>query len=200
MKNTAELTISARESNGFLFEKYEYSPGRIEPLPPHTHAEYQFSISPNSVGEYLCRGGKFAFGPRTLGIIHSGERHAPSDKLAVENAESYRVMYVSPEEVLSLAQEIGWKKYELPYFKNFLLTDKLLVAKYWSLFDDEGETRLSEDVKKLEFLTYLIKNFAQKRVADKEERRNPKCVGLTREYLNANFARSVSLDELSKIA
>ncbi|CAN5391609.1 hypothetical protein BH20ACI1_BH20ACI1_09700 [soil metagenome] len=105
MQREAEIKISARESEGFLFENYEYSPGTVEPLPSHTHSEYQFSISPNAVGEYFCRGRKFQFAPMTLGIIHSGERHSPSDKLAVERRESYRVMYAAPEEILDAAKD-----------------------------------------------------------------------------------------------
>lgn len=149
MQREAEIKISARESEGFLFEKYEYSTGAVEPLPFHTHSEYQFSISPNALGEYLCRGGKFQIAPMTLGIIHSGERHAPSDKLLVEKASSYCVLYAAPEEVLNAAREIGWRKNEMPYFKD---------------------------------------------------QAYPAAVKLIREYLDANFVRAVSLDELAQIA
>lgn len=201
MKNEAKIIISARESEGFLFEKYEYSPGTVEPLPSHTHSEYQFSISPNAVGEYFCRGGKFQFAPMTLGIIHSGERHSPSKKLAVEKREYYRMMYVESEEILDAAKEIGWRKDELPFFKNFLIPDKSLAEKYLRLFTDlSKENSLSADVAKLGFLTYLIKNFAQNKPSSFVLKKHPTCVRLAREYLDANFVRAVSLNELSLIA
>jgi len=201
MKNEAEITISARKSNGFLFEKYEYSAGAVEPLPFHTHLEYQFSISWNALGEYLYRGGKFQIAPMTLGIIHSGERHAPSDKLLVEKSESYRVLYAAPEEILNAARGIGWRKNELPYFKDFLLSDRNLSAKYLRLFNDSSEENLlSADFARLDFLTYLIGNFAQNKHSNPTRQAYPAAVKLMREYLDANFARAVSLDELSQIA
>jgi len=201
MPREAEIKISARESEGFLFEKYEYSTGAVEPLPFHTHSEYQFSISPNALGEYLCRGGKFQIAPLTLGIIHSGERHAPSDQPLIEKAASYRVLYAAPEDILNAAREIGWRKNELPYFKDFLLSDRNLAAKYLRLFDEfSGENLLSADFARLDFLTYLIGNFAQNKHSNITRGACPAAVKLIREYLDVNFIRAVSLDELSQIA
>lgn len=201
MKKEAEIKISAREANGFLFEKYEYSPGTVAPLPAHTHSEYQFSMSPNTGGEYLCRGGRFSFAALTLGIIHSGEKHAPSDKLTVEEQELYCVMYVAPEEIMKAAAEIGWRSPELPYFKDFRLFDKNLVTKYFRLFAGNSfETTLSEDIKKLDFLTFLIENFAQNKNTKTENKPHPICVIRAREFLDANFTNDISLDDLAAIA
>ena len=199
MPKSAEIKISARESNGFLIEKYEYSSGAVEPLPFHTHPEYQFSISPNAVGTYIFSRGRFHFPPMTLGIVHSGEKHAPSDKLSIGQNENYSVIYIAPDEVLNAAQEIGWhSRDELPYFKNFTISDRILAAKYLKLFV-KGETVLSEAEKRLGFLTYLIENYAQNKFSIKKEKRNLKCVQTAQEFLDANFTRAVSLDELSKI-
>ncbi len=41
---SAKIKITARETKGFPFEKYEYSSGTVEPLPAHSHPEYQFGI------------------------------------------------------------------------------------------------------------------------------------------------------------
>lgn len=203
MKKEAEIKISASAANGFLFEKYEYSPGAVEPLPPHTHAEYQFSISPNAVGEYLCRGGKYVFAPQTLGIIHTGERHAPSDKSAVEQDEIYYVLYLAPEEIMKAAREIGWRKNELPYFKNFLIADERLAARYLSLFgsSNDNESQLARDIDRLDFLTFLVANFAQNKDTSEETHlKSPGRAAIAREFLDANFSRAVSLDELAAVA
>ncbi len=200
MKDNAEVKISAGKRNGLLLEKYEYSSGAVVPLPHHAHPEYQFTISQNAVGEYFCRGGKFQFAPLTLAAIHSGEGHAPG-RFWFDKPKSYCVMYVAPEEMLSAAKEIGWRKSELPYFKNLFITDQNLTAKFLRFFAGPREgTDLSEDIAKLYFLTYLIGNFAQNKTFDDSRGQNPECVKLAREYLEANFAGAVSLKELARIA
>lgn len=200
MRKIARIKISARKTNGLFFERYEYSPGAVEPLPFHFHPEYQFSFSPNAVGAYFCRRAKFAFAPQTLSIIHSGEKHAPDDKPPPANPKTYCLMYVAPAEILSAAREIGWRAGELPYFKEFLIADRILIEKYVRLFGNSGDTRLSEDIAKLDFLTYLTKNFAQNDNSVLTARKHPAGVKLAREFLDANFARAVSLGELSQIA
>jgi len=136
-----------------------------------------------------------------LGIIHSGARHAPSDQPLIEKAASYRVLYAAPEDILNAALEIGWRKNELPYFKDFLLADRNLAAKYLRLFvESSGENLLSADFARLDFLTYLIGNFAQNKHSNITPQACPAAVKLIREYLDANFVRAVSLDELSQMA
>jgi AraC-like DNA-binding protein len=201
MREKSEIKISARKTKELIFEKYEYSSGAVEPLRHHAHSEYQFSTSPNAVGEYLYRGGRHKFAPLTLAVIHSGERHAPSDRVLFDKPESYAVMYAAPEELLSAAKEIGWQKNELPYFKNLLITDQILIKRFLRLFDfSQSETPLSEDTAKLDFLTYLTGNFAQNKKLHPNQKKNPDCVKLAREYLDANFADAVSLDNLARIA
>ncbi|CAN5391355.1 hypothetical protein BH20ACI1_BH20ACI1_09690 [soil metagenome] len=46
----------------------------------------------------------------------------------------------------------------------------------------------------------MIENFAQNKPSGFEYKKHPACVKLAREYLDANFVRSVSLGELSLVA
>jgi AraC-like DNA-binding protein len=200
MNKKAEIKVSARKSNGLLFEKYKFSSGAVEPWQPHVHLEYQLSITAQANGEYLYRGGKLQFPPSVLAIIHTGERHAPN-KLAFDKPESYGVMYIAPDTLLNAAREIGWQKNELPYFKDVLFTDQTLVKRLLGFFSGSHEEKsLGEDVAELDFLTYLTQNFAQNITSDFINKKHPACIKLAREYLDANFASSVSLNELARIA
>lgn len=197
----AKIKITARETKGFLFEKYEYSSGAVEPLPAHSHPEYQFAICLDTNGRYDYRGSRFVVPRMTLCVLHSGEKHTPDDTRFVNNAGRYQMLYALPEEMLASAREIGWRKNELPYFAECLIADQILTAKYLRLFRfEKEETSLFENTAKLDFLSYLIKNHAQNKIADLFFKANPAAVRLAREYLDAHFARAVSLDELSQIA
>ncbi len=200
MNKKAEIKISARKSNGLLFEKYVYSPGIVEPWLHHVHPEYQLSITAQANGEYLYRGGRVQVPALALAIIHSGERHAPV-KASSDKTETYGVMYIAPEELLSAAKEIGWQKNELPYFKDVVFTDQTLVKRLLGFFSGSREKMpLAEDIAELDFLTYLTGNFAQNITSDFINKKHPACVKLAREYLDANFASHVSLNELAGIA
>ena len=200
MNKKAEIKVSARKSSGLLFEKYEYSSGAVEPLAHHVHPEYQLSITTQANGAYYYRGGKLRFPPSVLAIIHTGERHAPI-KVAFDKPESYGVMYIAPDELLNAAKEIGWQKNELPYFKEVLFTDQTLLKRLLGFFSGSREERsLDEDVAELDFLTYLTGNFAQNINSAFINKKHPACVKLAREYLDANFASHVSLNELARIA
>lgn len=76
----AKITVSASQLPGILIEKYTYSAGAIEPLPKHSHQEYQLGISFNCQGEYFYRGAYHPIPIGNLSIIHSGEVHSPSDR------------------------------------------------------------------------------------------------------------------------
>jgi hypothetical protein len=48
MKNSAaEISVHAWASDGILLERYAYTSGFVEPLPKHSHEEYQFGLSFN---------------------------------------------------------------------------------------------------------------------------------------------------------
>ncbi len=197
---SAKIKITARETKRFLFEKYEYSSGTVEPLPAHTHLEYQFGICLDTNGRYDYRGSRFIVPRMTVSVLHFGEKHTPDDTRFVR-AGRYQMLYAPPEEMLAVAREIGWRKNELPFFAECLIDDRILTAKYLRLFRfEKEETSLFEDTAKLDFLSYLIKNHAQNKIAASFFKAHPAAVRLAREYLDAHFARAISLDELSEIA
>ena len=68
----AQLTVKTSQLQGVLVEKYIYTLGSVEPLPKHSHQEYQLGISFNCQGEYFYRGAYHPIPIGSLSIIHSG--------------------------------------------------------------------------------------------------------------------------------
>lgn len=72
----ADISVHAWQSNGILLERYSYTAGAVEPLPSHSHEEYQFGLSLNCVGSYQYRGAFHDIPIGNLSLIQSGGVHA----------------------------------------------------------------------------------------------------------------------------
>ena len=66
----AKVSVKVWEADGVLLEHYAYTPGAVEPLPKHAHAEYQFGLSFDCQGEYAYRGSRHVIPQGRLSIIH----------------------------------------------------------------------------------------------------------------------------------
>ena len=66
----AKITVLTSQLPGILVEKYVYSAGRVEPLPKHSHHEYQLGMSLDCQGEYFYRGAYHPIPIGNLSIIH----------------------------------------------------------------------------------------------------------------------------------
>ena len=88
----SQITVKVSQLPGILLEKYIYTAGTVEPLPKHSHQEYQLGMSFNCQGEqypalngrglrslrkYYYRGAYHPIPIGSLSIIHSGEMPSP---------------------------------------------------------------------------------------------------------------------------
>jgi AraC-like DNA-binding protein len=199
-KGKAKINIAARKSGSLFFEEYSFSAGRFEPFEAHSHPEYQIGLSVDTCGKYIYRGNRLTVPRMALSVIHSGAAHKPNKELYLETPHRYRMLYVSPEEMLETAHAAGWRKSdELPFFSEFVIDDGFLLQKYQELFrlDDD---RLADDVRQTDFLTALVGHFSQIKNSVKKLKSVQPAIKKAREYLDANFTNQISLDELARIA
>jgi AraC-like DNA-binding protein len=201
----ARIEIEAWETKGALLEKYSYAPGKVEPLPSHVHAEYQFALSFTSIGEYSYRGCKLKIPAGNLCVLHSGEPHAPSDAREVAKPSVYWMLYVEPGEISNIAVEISGKPFAgLPYFSNVLLADRDLVADFLRLFERNATaahaSRLELDEARLDFFSKLILRYAQNLPPAPPVKTDAPGVRRTVEFLQENFRENVSLADLTEVS
>ena len=201
----ARIEIEAWEAKGALLEKYFYAPGKVEPLPSHVHAEYQFALSFTSIGEYSYRGGKLKIPTGNLCVLHSGEPHAPSDAREVVKPAVYWMLYAEPDELSSIAAEISGKPFAgLPYFSQVLLADHDLVADFLRLFKRnamaELASRLELDEARIGFFSKLVLRYAQNLPPVSSVKTDVPGVRRAVEFIQANFRENVSLGNLSEVS
>lgn len=98
--------IKVWQFQGLLLESYHYAPGPAATLPPHSHEEYQFTLSLTHTGEYYYRGASYPHPVGSLSAIAPGEVHQtrpPAIRLA---PRQFRVIYVSTETMRQVAAEL----------------------------------------------------------------------------------------------
>ena len=153
----AKITVSASQLPGILIEKYTYSAGGIEPLPKHSHQEYQLGISFDCQGEYFYRGAYHPIPIGNLSIIHSGEVHSPSDRTYLPQPATFWMMHVDPSWLEETASAIA-DKVNIPFFTEPILRDRSLARLFYSLClaIQTSLSKLSTDSLALDFFTRLI--------------------------------------------
>ena len=198
----AQLSVQAWEGDGLLLEQYAYTAGAVEPLPRHTHEEYQFGLSFNCQGEYHYRGAYSAIPAGSLSVIHSGEVHAPSDRTALPTPAHFAMMHIRPTWLQTLAAEMTERPASLPFFSTVRLTDATLNHLFLALQTaaTQKTTPLEQEVALWGFLSYLIQHYATNRPSVCLGKPAPRAVTLALEYLHAHYTNAISLEALAAVA
>ncbi len=197
----AKVIVRAWEAEGILLERYTYGPGFVEPIPKHTHAEYQFGLCCNQPGEYHYRGAWHQLPKGSLSIIHSGEVHAPSDKTNVVSPAAYWMMQADPAWLQAAASEIAERPTGLPFFDLFVC-DAEAIWMYRRLHRtvEQAASKLEQDSALLLLLTRLISRYAQGLTVIRPSKAARPAVLRVRDFLQAHYADNVSLAQLADLA
>lgn len=198
----AEVSVKVWEADGVLLEHYAYTPGAVKPLPKHAHAEYQFGLSFDCQGEYAYRGARHVIPKGRLSIIHSGEVHAPSDRTFLPTPAHFGMAHIAPEWLQKVAAEVIPKPTSAPFFPETVMTDPTANRLYLALqaVIHQPTAQLARDTALWDFLSYVIGHHAESRSPMTATPSVPAAVERARDYLQADYARDISLEELAAIA
>lgn len=200
MRIPSKIAVKVWKLAGILLEQYDYTVGSVEPLPKHSHQEYQLGLSFNCQGEYYYRGAYHQIPMGNLSIIHSGEIHSPSDRTYLSEPATFWMMHVEPNVLESTAQEIAEQQNNLPFFVDPVLCNRKLVELFckFCLALKTNATTLETESLGLEFLARLI---THKNELDFRSYPFVKpAIKQVCDYLQTNYANNVSLKELADIA
>ena len=194
----AKITVTTSQLPGILIEKYAYSSGAIEPLPKHSHYEYQLGMCLNCQGEYYYRGANHSVPIGKLSIIHSGEVHSPSQRTFLPQPAFYLMMHIDPNVLQETVSEMGGSNVSVPFFTQPIFKDRILAQQFYSLCTSDRTTQLSRDSLLVDFLNCLV---TQNRAYIPQSYKQVKlAIALVRDYLQANYTENISLKELADIA
>ncbi len=209
MNNTqAQVTVKASQFSGILIEKYSYTSGSIEPLPKHSHHEYQIGLSFNCQGEYFYRGAYHPIPIGNLSIIHSGEIHSPSQRTYLPEPATFLMMHFDPSLLEEIALEIAQKPVSLPFFTEPVLHNHFLRELFQNLSValETNATKLETDSLIVDFFSSLIAH--NTRLASKSYQTvqpaipkvRPSVITIVCDFLQANYRENISLAELANIS
>lgn len=194
----AQITVSTWQLSKILIEKYIYTAGTVEPLPKHSHYEYQLGMSFNCQGEYFYRGAYHPVPIGSLSIIHSEEVHSPSERTFLPQAVSFLMMHVEPSLLEETALEIA-DNAKVPFFTEPVLGDRSLALLFHQLcLATSNTTNLTRDSLLIDFLSGLVTHHQKSKIKFYPQVKpeiNHVC-----DYLQANYEDNVSLAELADIA
>ena len=194
----SQITIKAFQLPGILLEKYIYTAGSVEPLPKHSHQEYQLGLSFNCQGEYFYRGAYHPIPIGSLSMIHSGEVHSPSERTYLPQTATFWMMHVEPTLLKDIALEIA-DNVKIPFFIEPVLSDRHTIELFQNLClaIQNDASKLKQDSSILDFLARII---TQNRELDRKDYSLEKpAVAIVCDYLQAHYADNISLNELADL-
>lgn len=199
---SAEISVRAYESDGLLLEQYAYTAGLVEPIPGHSHEEYQFALSLDHQGEYTYRGEVHQIPVGRLSIVHSGEVHAPSDRPSLDEPAHFAMAHIHPKWLRAVAAEVSDRSSNVPFFSAVLPQDTLLNRLFLELSTAsvQKSSQLEQDVALWDFLSCLVSRYALDRPPTSSSKPSRRAVVLARDYLQAHYSEDVSLDDLAAVA
>lgn len=195
-------TVKAWSHGGVLLESYQYAPGPAAETPKHSHGEYQFCLSLNFPGEYHYRGESHAVPVGSLSVIHPGEVHSARDPRDREAFAAFRMIYADPAVLQRAVAEIAGHAMGLPSFPEPVVLDEHLARSFLGTHSalEGSNSTLEKDSHLLSVLSELVVRHAGERLSQRPVKKEPRAVGLAREYLEDDPAGNVSLEELSRVA
>jgi AraC-like DNA-binding protein len=174
--------------------------GVARPVPRHWHEEYQFCLVQKGSGDLCYRGDTFQTPPATLFIVHPGEVH--SNRAHDDGGCSYRTIFAGAELLRRAAAEAHGRESGLPFFPATVVSDRDVIRQYLEVhFAFEGAASgLERETALVSLLALLVGRFAEHRPAERRMGAGRPAVSRARDYLAANFAEHVSLEELARVA
>ncbi len=198
----AEISVRAYEAKGLLVEQYAYTAGTVDPIPKHTHEEYQFALSFDHRGEYTYRGARHAVPMGRLSVVHPGEVHAPSDTTYLDESASFVMANIHPDWVSAVTEDITGRGGCCPFFAVVLPEDPFLTRAYLQLSNtaEQASSQLEKETALWNFLSSLVGRYAQDLAIPNVPSSPRRAVLLARDYLRDRYIEDISLDELATVA
>jgi AraC-like DNA-binding protein len=198
----AEISVSAWESDGIFLEQYVYTFGSVEPLPKHSHEEYQLGLSFDCQGEYHYRGAYHSIPIGSLSVINSGEVHSPSDRTYLPAPATFWMMHIHPKSLQAVISEISEKPSALPVFLSVFLTDPQLNHLFLNLHVTTKKQifQLEQDTAFWHFFSHLVSYHTENPPSVRPLKSAHAAIRRACDFLHDCYATDISLEQLAAIA
>jgi AraC-like DNA-binding protein len=203
VKNKAAgISVSAWESDSIFLEQYVYTFGSVEPLPKHSHEEYQLGLSFDCQGEYHYRGAYHSIPIGSLSVINSGEVHSPSDRTYLPAPATFWMMHIHPKSLQAVISEISEKPSALPVFPSVFLSDPQLNRLFLNLHPTAKKQifQLEQDTAFWHFFSHLVSYHTENPPSVRPLKSAHAAIRRACDFLHDCYATDISLEQLAAIA
>lgn len=170
-------------------------------LPAHFHEELEITLMQGSNWNFGYRGEKFTVPPFSFTLIQPGEAHKASFESHF-NCRFYGLR-IKTDLLQELAEEIKGNYQGLPFFSTPVASDKelsQLLFTFHIIAKNSGESILKQQSLLLKIVEKLILRYTQDSFTLTNIGDENKWIQRVKEYLNDNYAKNISLEELARIA
>jgi AraC-like DNA-binding protein len=166
----------------------------------HTHDGYAIGVIESGVEEFTYQGATHRAFANNIVIIHPGEVH--TGHAGIPAGWKYRMLYPDASLLQRAISEVkeGWST--IPYFPNPVIQDEQLAGQVCRLHIalETSSSKLERESRFLWTLAQLIIRHADDRPYFTPISQEHESVQRVRDYLNTDYANSISLKQLAHLA
>jgi AraC-like DNA-binding protein len=165
----------------------------------HFHEGFALGAVEQGALRFSYRGERLTASPGCVNLVIPGEAH--DGEAAGEDGWTYRMFYLDNSLMERAVFELSGKEKRLPFIAAGVLEDDALARAICSLhcqLESDELPLLEQESRLLALLTTFVARYGENR-RQQTWSTDPKAVSLVKDYLEAMYARNVSLEELSRL-
>lgn len=167
----------------------------------HTHDCYAFGVIEAGAMGFYYLGENMVAPMGSINLAVPGEVH--NGQSAHPDGWQYRMLYIQPSLLQRIAEEINGIAGAMPSFSAGVIQDPPLAAKLrrvHALLLQPAVPLLEQEYWLARFLTSMLLRHAENPPAVRRMKKLPQSVAAVTSYLEENYGRNVSINELCRIA
>jgi AraC-like DNA-binding protein len=177
-----------------------HSVSQNDSLPRHFHEELELGIQQGGGWRFNYRGAMYSVPADTLVITQLGETHR-ADWMSAENC-TFRGLRIGTDLLQQVATEVAGRETGLPFFPTPLVNDRDLNTQIVLVHQalERSTSQLEQQTLVLDSLAQLILRHAENRLSVAKLGSEIQPVARVRAYLEDNYNREISLEQLAQVA
>ncbi|CAN5247519.1 AraC family transcriptional regulator [soil metagenome] len=167
---------------------------------PHFHEGFAIAIIERGADVFDYRGAERIAAAGDIMLINPSEVH--TGHAIDENGWTFRIMYVDPELMRKVRQEITGKTSDIPFFSKSVVRDDATAQRILRLHRalENSTSHLERESLFLLAMTQLVSRHADSKSNIRKTGNEHAAVARAREYFHANACQNITLEELANIA
>lgn len=167
----------------------------------HSHEGFAVGVIEKGALGFYYRGENVVAPAGAINLVIPDEPH--TGHAATQSGWTYRMFYLTAGLLEKAASEIAGRPVSLPFFRPGVIEDARLAGIIYQLhlsMESSATTTLERESRLLWMLTRLILHHAEERPALRAAGRECGPVKRVRDYIEANYAEDLSIEQLSRVA